>query len=91
MEASSQRAARAYEVLMLYVERAARMVHSAPPGAVAPTMRTLLEVARLEAGRSTSNVAVVLSPAERRARILELAGQLGADVLDELGASDVRG
>lgn len=82
-EGSAQRAARAYEVLGLYVERAARMVHTAPPGAIAPVMRTLLEVARLEGGQSTSNVAVVLSPQERRARILELSARLGAELLDD--------
>ena len=73
MEGSARRAERAYEVLDAYVERAARMVRSAPPGAIAPTMRVLLEVARLEGGRSTSNVAVVLTPEERRSRILALA------------------
>lgn len=85
-EGSAQRAARAYEVLGLYVERAARMVHSAPPGAIAPVMRTLLEVARLEGGQSTSNVAVVLTPQERRARILELSARLGAELVDDIGA-----
>jgi hypothetical protein len=49
-------------------------------------MRTLLEVARLEGGQSTSNVAVVLSPQERRARILELSARLGAELVDGIGA-----
>ena len=95
MEESAQSAAlaaRAREVLAAYVERAARMVRSAPPGSIAPMIRTLHDLARLEEGKSTSNVAVSLSPAQRRARIVELAAQLYPDALEvgEAGPPDAR-
>ena len=75
---SARRSARAYEVLDLYVDRAERMVRSAPPSVVAPVMRLLLDIARLEGGQSTANVAHAgLTPADRRARILKLAAAAG--------------
>ena len=84
---SARRSARAYEVLDEYVERASRMVRSAPPSVVAPVMRLLLDIARLEGGQSTANVAHAgLPPAERRARILKLAAEAG-----ELTAGELRG
>lgn len=76
MEGSAQTdlelARKARHVLELYLDRAVRMVRSAPPGAVAPMIRTVHDVLRLAEGKSTSNVAVQLSGPERRQRIAEL-------------------
>lgn len=70
----------ASQIILQIGRRVLREIDTFPPTALASLATTFHGIKRLEAGESTSNVAVALSPAERRARIMELAALMGEGV-----------
>ena len=77
----------ASEVVAAIGERVLREVDTYPPSALASLASTFHGITRLEGGQSTINVAHTgMPPAERRARILQLAAEVG-----ELGHNPMTG
>lgn len=87
---SSELVRLAGDIIEAIGRRVLREIDTYPPTALASLASTFHSIKRLEADQSTSNVQVVLSPADRRARIMELAGQLGLGegVAREVGTRD---